>query len=65
MIMALLKNKDLKMYYTIKEVAAELNTPESTLRYWETVFPQIAPHKGSNGVRRYTKEDIKTVRLAL
>lgn len=63
MIMALSKNKDLKMYYTIKEVAAEMNTPESTLRYWETVFPQIAPHKGSNGVRRYTKEDIKTIRL--
>ena len=61
--MALLKNKDLKMYYTIKEVATELNTPESTLRYWETVFPQIAPHKGSNGVRRYTKEDIKSIRL--
>lgn len=63
LIMALLKNKDLKMYYTIKEVATELNTPESTLRYWETVFPQIAPHKGSNGVRRYTKEDIKSIRL--
>lgn len=60
--MALAKNKDLKMYYTIKEVAQELNTPESTLRYWETVFPQISPYKGANGVRRYTKEDIKVIR---
>lgn len=51
------------MYYTIKEVATDLNTPESTLRYWETVFPQIAPHKGVNGVRRYTKDDIKSIRL--
>lgn len=51
------------MYYSIKEVAAELGVSESTLRYWETEFPQIAPKKGANNVRRYTKEDIKTVRM--
>lgn len=61
--MALSKNKDLKMFYSIKEVAQELGVTEVTLRYWETVFPQqVAPYKGSNGVRRYTKEDIKTLR---
>ena len=58
--MALNKNKDLKMYYSIKEVAEELSVTETTLRYWESVFPQISPYKGANGVRRYTKEDIKT-----
>ena len=60
--MALNRNKDLKMYYSIKEVADELAVTETTLRYWETVFPQVAPYKGANGVRRYTKEDIKTLR---
>ena len=60
--MVLKKDKDLKMYYSIKEVAAELSVTETTLRYWETVFPQVAPYKGSNGVRRYTKEDVKTLR---
>ena len=60
--MALNKNKDLKMYYSIKEVAAELQVTETTLRYWETVFPQVSPYKGANGVRRYTKDDIKTLR---
>ena len=60
--MALNRNKDLKMYYTIKEVAEELSVTETTLRYWETVFPQVAPYKGANGVRRYTKDDIKTLR---
>ena len=60
--MALNKNKDLKMYYSIKEVAEELSVTETTLRYWESVFPQISPYKGANGVRRYTKEDIKTLR---
>ena len=60
--MALKKDKDLKMYYSIKEVAEELCVTETTLRYWETVFPQVAPYKGANGVRRYTKDDIKTLR---
>ena len=60
--MALNKNKDLKMYYSIKEVAKELSVTETTLRYWETVFPQISPYKGANGIRRYTKDDIKILR---
>ena len=62
--MALNRNKDLKMYYSIKEVADELAVTETTLRYWETVFPQVAPYKGANGVRRYTKDDIKTLRTS-
>jgi DNA-binding transcriptional MerR regulator len=61
--MALNKNKDLKMYYSIKEVAAELQVTETTLRYWETVFKQIAPQKGVNGVRRYTKTDLQQIKL--
>lgn len=61
--MALNKNKELKLFYSIKEVADELGVSESTLRYWESEFPQIAPKKGANNVRRYTKEDIRNVRL--
>ena len=61
--MALSKDKDLKMYYSIKEVAQELGVTEPTLRYWETMFPQLSPYKGANGVRRYTKEDLKVARL--
>ncbi|MBQ7362321.1 MAG: MerR family transcriptional regulator [Bacteroidaceae bacterium] len=61
--MALGKNRDHKLYYSIGEVAAEIGVNESTLRYWETVFKQIAPKKGTNGVRRYTKEDLRMVKL--
>ena len=61
--MALNKDKDLKMYYSIKEVAQELGVTETTLRYWETMFPKLSPYKGANGVRRYTKDDVKTARL--
>ena len=61
--MALGKNRDHKLYYSIGEVAAEIGVNESTLRYWETVFKQIAPKKGAHGVRRYTKEDLRMVKL--
>lgn len=61
--MVLSKNKNHKLFYSIGEVAAEIGVNESTLRYWETVFKQIAPQKGTNGVRRYTKEDLQFVKL--
>lgn len=61
--MALSKNKDHKLFYSIGEVAAEIGVNESTLRYWESVFKQIAPKKGANGVRRYTKDDFNMVKL--
>lgn len=61
--MVLNRNKNHKLYYSIKEVAAEIGVNESTLRYWETVFKQISPKKGSNGVRRYTQEDLHVVKL--
>lgn len=51
------------MFYSIKEVAAEVGVTEPTLRYWETVFRQLSPKKGANGVRRYTAEDVKVVRV--
>lgn len=61
--MALNVNKDLKQYYSISEVAALFGVNESLLRYWETVFPQLHPHKAGRGVRQYTKEDIEVVRV--
>ena len=61
--MSLNKDKELKMYYSIKEVANEIGVNESTLRYWESEFTQLSPKKSSNGVRKYTKDDIRTVRM--
>ena len=34
--MALNLNKNLKLYYSIKEVAEMFDLPESTLRYWDS-----------------------------
>ena len=62
-IMALKTDKNLKMYYSIKEVAQIFNVSESLLRYWETEFPQIKPKTLSNKVRQYTDKDIEQIRV--
>ena len=41
--MALNTNKNVKLYYSIKEVAAMFDIRESTLRFWETEFPHLKP----------------------
>lgn len=61
--MAYNTNKDLKMYYSISEVAKMFNVNESLLRYWEKEFPIIAPRKAGGNVRQYRKEDIENIRL--
>ena len=33
--MALSKDKNVKLYYSIKEVATQIGVNESTLRFWE------------------------------
>ena len=45
--MALNLNKNLKLYYSIKEVAEMFDLPESTLRYWEQEFPFLRPKSAS------------------
>ena len=61
--MPLNPNKDLKMYYSIVEVAAIFNVNETLLRFWEKEFPQIKPKKIGRNIRQYTKEDIEQIRL--
>lgn len=61
--MTLNKDKDFKRFYNISEVAHMFDVNESTLRFWEKEFEQIAPQKTGGKVRRYTKDDIEQVRL--
>ena len=51
-----------RLFYRIKEVAHQLGEPVSTVRYWESVFPQVSPHISPKGVRQYTERDIETLR---
>ncbi len=61
--MALNPNKELKLYYSIGEVAEMLGVSETLLRYWEKEFPTIAPKKSGRNIRQYSQEDIEQVRL--
>ena len=62
--MALNLNRNLKLYYSIKEVAEMFGLNESTLRYWETEFPFLRPKTaGPSKVRQYSEKDIEQIKL--
>ncbi len=61
--MPLKQDKELKLYYSISEVAEMFDVRETLLRYWETEFPQISPKKSGRNIRQYTKENIEQVRI--
>ena len=63
--MAYNPNKELKLYYSIGEVAKMFNVNESLLRFWEKEFPFITPKKAGGNVRQYRKEDIENIRCLL
>ena len=52
----------MKLFYTIGEVAEMFNVNTSLLRYWESEFPQLKPHKTTKGTRSYTEKDIALLR---
>ena len=59
----LTKDKELKLYYSIKEAAQLLGVKESTRRYWEKEFPQLRPKtQALNKVRQYTAEDLELLK---
>lgn len=56
-------DKNLKLYYSIGEVAEMFGVNPSLLRFWEKEFPQIAPKTAGRGIRQYRKEDVETIGL--
>ena len=62
--MALNQNKPAKLYYSIREVSQMLGVNESTLRYWETEFPQLKPKTvATTKVRQYTVKNIEELKV--
>ncbi|MBR6945411.1 MAG: MerR family transcriptional regulator [Prevotella sp.] len=60
--MALNENKNLKLYYSIKEVSEIIGVSESNLRFWEKEIPLIKPKTTGNNVRQYTEKDIENIK---
>ncbi len=55
--------KQVSRTYKISEAARSLKVPTSTLRYWETVFPDhLHPVRTRGGQRAYTEEDMGALR---
>lgn len=62
--MALNLDKNLKRYFSIREVAEIFGLNESTLRYWEQEFPYLKPKtSGPAKIRQYQEKDIEQIRL--
>ena len=62
--MALNLKKNLKNYYSIREVAEMFDLNESTLRYWEQEFTFLRPKtSGTAKIRQYQEKDIDQIRL--
>lgn len=53
----------LKRYYTIGEVASMFDISKSLIRFWESEFEYLKPHKNSKGDRRFTVQNIEQLRL--
>ncbi len=47
-----------KIYYTIGEVARMFHVNTSLIRFWETEFELIRPHKNKKGNRLFTQRDV-------
>jgi len=56
-------NKLTKQYYSLAELAKNLNVPASTLRYWKEHFLSWIPHQGEGRKMRYHAESIDIFRF--
>ncbi|MDR2765214.1 MAG: MerR family transcriptional regulator [Tannerella sp.] len=52
-----------KQYYSIREAVLRCRVNESTLRYWEKEFDEIAPRRNKKGTRFYSEEDLRVIEL--
>jgi len=57
------KPKIEKHFYSISEVADMMDVNSSLIRYWESVFPSLKPHKTQKSNRQFTMDDIEHLRL--
>ena len=57
-----LNNEENHYFKTIGEVSSELGVPPHVLRFWESKFQDIKPHKRKGGHRYYSQEDVKVIK---
>jgi len=52
-----------KLYYSIGEVAKMFDVSKSLIRFWESEFDLLKPHKNSKGDRRFTKQNLEQFQI--
>jgi DNA-binding transcriptional MerR regulator len=57
------EDKDVKLYYSISEVAELFKVNASLIRFWEKEFDIIKPARSKKGNRMFTKEDLENFKL--
>ncbi len=50
-----------QFFKTIGDVSAEIGIPPHVLRFWESKFLSIKPHKRKGGHRYYNKADVEAI----
>ncbi len=50
-----------KRYFKIGEVSKLANAAPHVIRYWESEFPQITPHRAASRQRLYRREDVHLI----
>jgi DNA-binding transcriptional MerR regulator len=57
------ETEQIKLYYTIGEVAQLFNVNASLIRFWEKEFDVLNPKKNKKGNRLFTQEDVENLRI--
>lgn len=57
------EGKSRKIYYTMGEVAEMLDVNITTVRFWESRFSVIKPHRNKKGNRLFTATDVENLKL--
>lgn len=57
------ETEDVKLYYSISEVADMFKVNASLIRFWEKEFDIIKPARNKKGNRMFTKEDLENFKL--
>jgi DNA-binding transcriptional MerR regulator len=55
--------EDVKLYYSIGEVAELFNVNTSLIRFWEKEFTVIKPMRNKKGDRLFTKADLESMKM--
>ncbi len=55
------KIEELKLYYSIGEVAELFSVNTSLIRFWEKEFDVLKPKKNKKGNRLFTKDDVENL----